>query len=240
MPPPKTQGLVTYKALAAILVGIGGIVGWYVESHVPKEIDSALSSTKEKISKIEGIVETLQSAILRKATVGSPEDVKTKLVLAGNYLNEAKSKEIIIDPNLIRDAGQQVVAYESNDPAVSAISWNTAIQFVEYRSFLNEKLYKHPGTTLKANNHQMFGPAEQPPVCCFNVQGMAIENTRQPLDWGRWNTVLFVNSTIIYEGNPMTLKDVYFENCTFQIRNTDNGKKLSSALLISERADIQF
>ena len=63
-------------------------------------------------------------------------------------------------------------------------------------------------------------------------------NCRQKLDFAdgsNWENVVFVNSTIIYEGGPITLKNVTFINCRFEVKRNDAGFELLQYAALGEK-----
>ena len=48
--------------------------------------------------------------------------------------------------------------------------------------------------------------------------------------------MIFVNSRIIYRGGPVTLDNIYFLNCTFEITHGSTGQELAAAILSPKAA----
>jgi len=53
------------------------------------------------------------------------------------------------------------------------------------------------------------------------------------LDDERMRKVIVQNSVIEYDGGPLLLENVYFVNCTFDIRETPKDKQLGTSILAS-------
>jgi hypothetical protein len=64
-----------------------------------------------------------------------------------------------------------------------------------------------------------------------------------PYDLGRngtYSNVSFIGYRIIYHGGPLVLENVRFQDCIFDIDETENGKKLVAALLASKDATVSM
>jgi hypothetical protein len=51
------------------------------------------------------------------------------------------------------------------------------------------------------------------------------------LDGFQMRSVVLVNAHVIYEGGPVILQNVYFLNCTFEIKRNENSETLSARLM---------
>jgi hypothetical protein len=58
------------------------------------------------------------------------------------------------------------------------------------------------------------------------VSGLVALTPSQTLDGIAWENVVFVNTRIRYLGGPVTLKNVRFVNCTFDIKSSAPGEDL--------------
>jgi hypothetical protein len=244
----ESRGVVTFKylitAIALAATVIGSLVLWYVNSHIPTAIKSELAPTNERVAKIESKIDSanerfaqLESQlslvlrrILKETATGTPNEVQVKMVLAKNILSEAEKQDVVLDPPLIVEGGQSILMAELNHPELAPIAWDTATQFVAYRSFLNAKLYPFPVSGIIAGPN---GGVRGKPPCCGHFESMFIDGGTNKLDWLSFTNVLFRNCTIEYDGNPLILNNVHFENCKFQIAKNENGKKFAQALLLN-------
>ncbi len=62
----------------------------------------------------------------------------------------------------------------------------------------------------------------------FLAEGISL-----PLDGLRLRNVIFLNSKMIYAGGPAEMENVYFVNCTFDVRRSPKGRELFAALFAS-------
>jgi hypothetical protein len=56
----------------------------------------------------------------------------------------------------------------------------------------------------------------------FIIDGVGTQD-RIPLDGATLRNVIFRNIVIIYNGGPLRMQNVKFENCTFQVIHSDQG-----------------
>ena len=66
------------------------------------------------------------------------------------------------------------------------------------------------------------------------VMNAAIEGAFQKLDSIVWLNIKFKNSKIIYNGGPLYLGDVTFENCQFQFGNDPESQRVLSQVRQAE------
>jgi len=88
----------------------------------------------------------------------------------------------------------------------------------------------HSNVVFNAVNFNGFGMGrsfvgtdEESQVVVMNA---TVEGTSQKLDSIVWLNIKFKNSKIIYDGGPLYLREVTFENCQFQIGNDPESQKV--------------
>lgn len=231
------------KKLAAILLGIGFIVSFFVYTYVPtlvskqvgeevgkeiKEVNKELGSIKERLVKLETTNDLLPT--LRKKTTGSVEDLKNSLPEARNLLRTAETKDIFVNPEGLAEIGTSLLRRDIGDPEVATLAWDTTTQFINYRTFLNEKLYVPP-MSLRPN---LGGSFSIPPgVKGVGVIEVSFLNVTVELDRGTWVGNVFKGCIIKYSGDSAELKNNVFIDCEFQVARTPNGRILAQAILES-------
>jgi len=56
------------------------------------------------------------------------------------------------------------------------------------------------------------------------------------LDGLYWKRIVFRNTHIVYRGGPVEMQDVYFLNCTFEVRRDAPGQQFARTLLATNPA----
>jgi hypothetical protein len=64
----------------------------------------------------------------------------------------------------------------------------------------------------------------------FIIDGIGTQDSIA-LDGATLRNVIFKNMVIIYDGGPLTMQNVTFENCTFQVIHSDHGVLFANSLL---------
>ncbi len=122
----------------------------------------------QRIAKMEGTLETL----LKNVTSGSPDEVRKKLTLVRNYLDAAQDHDLVIRPEAIQTAGREILSFQPADASLRKLSWDTAAKTVQYRSFLNAKLYPTGQATGVGSGSPVIVVG---PPCCHLVQRSVFE-----------------------------------------------------------------
>ncbi len=215
-----------------------GVMAWILFFYIPSAIDAkvnaldakstkSLGETNERVSKTESKLDTLFDVLLKETTKGKPEEVKAKLTVAKNLLSEAENRDITLDLPLIKEGGLELVKYESPMPELTLAVWDTVTQFINYRSFLNQKLFP----VIEKGQGE---PLALPERGLAKVSNLTILGATQGVDHGDLENLTFIRCTIIYKGGEMRLKNVRFQDCQFRIEQNANGKKFAEAVLLSE------
>ena len=87
-------------------------------------------------------------------------------------------------------------------------------------------------TQIGKENESSFGPG----YLVLNVSGYDLK-----LDGEHFRNVIIRNARIVYEGSgPLILEHVYFENCTFDIKQNDRGKQLIADVAQNQNPYVNF
>jgi hypothetical protein len=253
-----TLGQLTERLDIAIKVGLGiagGIIAaagavltWISIYYLPARIGSDLSPYGERLAKIEQkvndidenqrkLLPSLLQEFLKKSTAGKPQELRRQLLLAQGILKTAAKQHILSDPQQLSRVGETLRELEAKNPTYKPLIWDTVTQLINYRSALNAGFYSAP---------QIPGAIRRPiaikadPGVRFTATRCIFENLEQGLDGGIWKDVIFRNCLIKYDGGSVSLENVYFEDCQFQLASSPKGEKLSEVLLASIAPNVQF
>ncbi len=151
-------------------------------------------------------------------TIFSPKPFdENKVNELTTIFNTAKTDRVSIDPRLVKVAGKKVVEASRDNPR----TWPATLALLNYSSSLNR------------------GPSSYPQSPCFvglgGVQNITIIGCpNQTLEHTVWKDVVFENSTIVYHGGRLTLDNVRFKNCEFDLDYSPESQELAKALTTSD------
>jgi uncharacterized membrane protein YeaQ/YmgE (transglycosylase-associated protein family) len=179
---------------------------------------------------------------------------------AKQLLSVARAAEIKkISLPLLEETGTKFIEAGLEDPA----AWNTALEFLNYRSFINASSNVprftppliddevHTNYRFNTVNHaspKMHVSGFSPPdsEALLNAigqnqnrelpQGRAyifMEGETLVLDGLQLRNVVLNGVTVYYEGHSVIMTNVYFINCKFAFSANDNGQDLAKFVLIS-------
>ncbi len=220
-------------------------------------IDTDIGSIKKTLTELAPF---LREATIKRMTEASnltPRQLREQLPDLKSLATTAKAENIAIKPEIVEAVGKKLV--EAGD----ADAWTTAIDFVNYKSFLNISLsvaiknILPVGGTLTTHYHirspqGMAAPRFQvagvvPSAEAAHVFAMGTPNPDASLSMGNdWilgtggaatldgaqlKKVIFRNVYVVYDGGPLQMENVYFLNCTFDIKQQANGERFALALL---------
>lgn len=177
---------------------------------------------------------------MAKATLQSPPGLPTKD--AARQIKDAAEwavrRKIEIDPDTLQRVSAPLLKTPSEN------NWEATIALVNLRSFVNTTLEyakQHVAATVVPVTAHTHFPQQKPGEWIefvharFKLDGRPGEEGLLSYDNGR--PVVFVTNLIVrdsiveYRGGQITLVNVFFENCEFQITNNDNGRRMAQALL---------
>jgi len=195
---------------------------------------------------------------LRKVLRGEPTE--EKLEEAAQMAAEAREHNLKASPQLITQLGQKVLE-SASQPHLQRTAVEAANQFASYRSSLQAlPLRVTTITTLNATPTEPKGPPISLAIGCaegrsggkaqlhgiFGFGGFDLGNCSDVVVWPAKPVILhldnvegknatFVNCTLTYNGGKLTLENVRFVNCIFQMsdayaRNQNVLQLLTAAL----------
>jgi hypothetical protein len=239
------------------LLALAGSQFYYANQRV-KEEATFESKTTDDLKKIDehlkGIDAALATSRIEQAAA-NPAD-ENSAVVARKALESARVNLVQLPSDLVRKDGQKFIEVTKVNPE----AWNAAIGFLNYKSFLNNASLSVPPNTGAAfvtrYNSVPLPEGEKDPQMA--VSGVAPEesaakydlighdsNKSQPLgtkyifDFGgtvvldgmQFRNVVFRNTKIIYRGGPVQMTNVFFINCTFDMKLNENSHNLALAIL---------
>jgi len=225
----------TLILIGVVITGIGWFANWYLTSYVPalitKEVSSQLAPFSDRLLRLEtgSLLENL-----RKLTAPNEDLLKTLPKVRG-LLRSAKDRGTITSPQAISEIATDLLNRTSGDPNLQPVAWDTMMQFIEYRSFLNAVLYPSAHSKYPGQSADVFIPENAGPI---EFQRAHFQNATVRLDRGIFKDCLFENVTVIYKGGSVELKNVQFENCRFEIDLSPKAKTLTQELVASTTPSI--
>lgn len=220
-------------------------------------LPEAIHSLDIRITKLETRwddlrLETLSQKPVSKETVGAVRQV----------LDEARSASLALPAESIRSTGIKFVDASQKSPD----AWDAVTALLEYRSYLsllnvpmNTSLNR-----LEATNYQIPAknilsvpkpselriPSESPNIPEMRALDAPSENQNVKvgpaflvidggsllLDGVYWRRIVFRNTHIVYRGGPVQMQDVYFLNCSFEVRRDASGQQFAITLLATDPA----
>jgi hypothetical protein len=245
--PTKTteEVLIEYKKELRWMVGIVVsallvIMGWYLTNILPSQMRSEIASQDKSVSDkltandarlaaIDSKLDMILNMTLKRIAANGPKELSGNLEIARELLSTAKKEGIVLDPNTVISAGRALIADQSEGFAVSPVVWDTAMEFVDYRSYLNAKLNPIPAPSNKIDNKGIV----LAPGSSIEYRNSYIADIPVTLDWGKWINNTFHNCKISYKGGPLFLEGARFEDCQFEIAKNQEGKRFAQAILSS-------
>ena len=233
--------------VGAVIAVVFTLVGFYVYQHVPVMVKDYIRSEtdpirgelvpiRERLTKLETATDFLEK--LKKIT--SPQDsgyLKDNLVVLTNTLHDAREKEVLLDPKDVEGIGLSLIKVRQEYPDNANEAWNALGEVLNYRSYLNYKLYSEANfATIKPTSKKLAAVKladPNPTSIQYRFQGIVFEGATQPLDWIYWDHVIFRNCIIRYSGKPVILRNVAFENCKFEFVPETKAVDLSREVLAS-------
>jgi hypothetical protein len=224
-------------------------------SHVEKETEfrtstgDTLKDVDEHLKKIDAEL----SANSLEKIAANPID-KESANAAKKLIVDAKAASTQLPTNVIEQVGQKFIAAAEKEPA----AWDTAVAFLDYKSFINSSLpIPDTGIRKAVTHYQVNSPSgtqppsfrvagAAPPESAAELQAIGInKNANLPvgdayiianggavaLDGLEFRNVILQNVHVYYYGGPVQMTNVYFLNCTFEMRQGQNTQKLALAAL---------
>lgn len=149
----------------------------------------------------------------------------------------ARDRRIVIDPSLIRSAAAPMLV--STDPA----NWEATTALLNLRSFVNSTLAEAKlnvvGTIGPGDHGKWFqgGPEKWVEVLDLTVildgkpgEVNVIMDTPGHVA-ETFRNIIFKNCHIVYRGGSVKLVDVFFDNCDFEIADSQEGRAFAKAII---------
>jgi hypothetical protein len=240
----NTDRWIAFGILVFTVIGVPIILGSWIESHIQTDLKSGiknevtdqLKEPLKQISEIAGDVREIKGkleilapliqeiTIKRLGEVGNldSKDLLARLPELRHLANIAKTESVTVKPETVEKVGQKLIAAGTTD------AWNTALDFVNYKSFLNVSLSVAVSNvmtsgTLNTTYERNVPVGMQPPR--FSVAGTAQrEQSAQFLDMRKIDpnaSLAFGNDWIIATDGAvildnMQLRKVIFKNVYIQ------------------------
>ena len=237
----------------ALSVYMALIIGGGVQLYL---LNGRLSAMERDVSHVAKGVDELKL----KSTSANPTDPQN-IKQAHDTLAEAASSHRKLNKEVVVEAGRKFV--DAGGSVESA--WQTAMEFLAYRSFLNVDLVANSAELNRGANdvtvyHIPKGAGELYHTGTVPIENAAVfqklgEDTNKGrttgdarllvdggtvvLDSFDIRHVIFRNAHIVYNGDPVRLQDVAFANCTFEVVQKYRGQEFAKAVLTPEPT-IQF
>ena len=117
--------------------------------HVREETEFRTHTT-DTLKEMQDGIKEIRASIegMKLKQIGSVPLSPETIAEAENVLTAAASRKSTIDPNIVKDLGVKFVDAAQNDPP----AWNTALAFLNYKSFLNGLATRVPAGVIANNN----------------------------------------------------------------------------------------
>jgi|ERR1051326_1523370 hypothetical protein len=230
----RVDGAITYGkiAFAASWVAIGFLVFYYFPSVVDSKIGERLR-TIEETQRL--LLQKFPDLLPQYLNSANRKDASDKLRVATQVLNSAKAHKLQIPTSGLEQTNAALLLLGENVPDTRSQAWSVAVQLADYRSFLNASMTTPSSPAGQTGECvKMSGPGLQ-----ATFTNDIFEDCRQTLDHGVWKNTRFVNSVIFYNGGPVELDGVTFENCIFHIADVPNARTFLSRVISSNPSTIK-
>jgi hypothetical protein len=228
-------------------------------SHLEKEAEFRTKTTDHLVD-IDNKLLVLQLSLSSTQPTKSQNQAAVKQLLA-----DATARAVSISPAVIQEAGGTFVQAGLSDTG----AWDTAMHFLNYRSFLTSIDVRSPlppGTRLQHTEYVLpksnflqqptvnaIGGSKAPDLpevreldaanpnesVAIGPSFLVIGTAPVVLDGLYLKRVIFTDTHIIYKGGPLTMENVFFINCTFEIQQQPQGQAFAQAVL-SPQIDVKL
>jgi hypothetical protein len=250
-------GAIITTIVALVGITVGALYQSF--SHVEKETEFRTKTTDH-------LVEIDKELLVLRISLSSAQPTKSQNQTAvKQLLADARERSISISPAVIQEAGATFVQAGLSDPG----AWDVAMHLLNYKSFLtsidvNSPL--PPGIKLEHTQYILpkqnflqqptmnaIGGSKAPDLpevrkldaanpnesVALGPSFLVISTGSLMLDGLYLKRVIFKDTHIIYKGGPLTMENVYFINCTFEIQQERQGQEFAQAVL-SPRLDVKL
>jgi len=228
-------------ALLTLALGLTTLLGlwgfsWFEERLRPLEAD--LGSYQVRLQRLQEEMHTVRGALAsvaleRIAEQPAPEITAGELDYLERQLPQWRQQGILVGEEHLQTAAARVLPAEAKElPGERA--WRTAVQLASYGSFLRFQTSPLAIPKGAVTRTQLATPLSGNAILPGTFTVIERSGT-QVLDGFDLGDTVFRQSAVYYGGGPVTLRNVTFEDCTFQVQRTPAGRKLLEALLASNR-----
>jgi hypothetical protein len=222
-------------------------------------IEKDVAAIKSKLDELTPLIHEATIKGMEQAENLNAKQLIAKLPDLKRLAKTAKSENVQIKPETVEEVGTKLIEIGSAD------AWSTALDFLNYKSFLNASLSMSftnvPGPVTLFTAYEVTAPPGLPPAK-FSVYGAVpkeqaaqftkiggqgqgdlnqsstlgngiifVDDGGVVLDDMQLKNVVFRNVFISYQGGPISMQNVYFINCTFDVKQQSNGRALVTAAL---------
>jgi len=215
-------------------------------------------STEARLTQIETSLEALRL----KQVSGSPTDPKS-IKEAKALIQSARSNQLRLNKDAVTDAGERFVEVGNKNPdawdaALEFLKYRTYLNSVTVNlgpqvaitkeiSTNFQVPYKNVPEGMNLTTIGLSNPSDAAQLRLLSEPNLNTNLAASPtflvvraqnvlLDGLYAKKVIFTDSHIIYKGGLVTLDQVYFLNCTFEILRDSLGQTLAKAILSSDPA----
>jgi len=240
------------KIALAVITSVLVVGAWVLIQYLPARIDSQttalredvsglkadMGSVKQSVERIDRTINDLLKVAMEKAfsaEAGGQASLKEDLELGQRLARIARDMGYKVDPQIVAQAGISYLEIAAEKPPLRHLAWNAATELINYRSYLNATaavMPPMPATTL-AGPGMVVSPGSM-------VENLAFEGGTYTLNGAILKDVVFRNARIRFVDGPIHLENVYFQNCTLEIRFSTQRTKLGCALLASAAVSVRL
>jgi len=240
------------------LVGIVITLGIFAANRIGQESEFR-GTTTTRLSAIESRLVTIESSLLalRTSRAADAPANKENIAEAKEILKDARQNKVLISSDVVKQSGNNFIDAALREPA----AWDTVLDFLNYRAYLNSVTvplgqqvpvkdfsthYQIPMENMPTiESMETIGVSKLPDVA--QIGALSAPNLNKNLAAGASlilldaptvvldglyaKKVVFRNSHIIYRGGPVVLDNVYFLDCTFEIKNQTKGQEFARIIL---------
>lgn len=252
----RLDDVVTWRVLNKILVVVAilggslvtGYTVWVVPSQIKSRLDERFDKFQEKLQEdrrseradinasISAIGDSLKPLIttqtvvsaLEDKTEGNSEELRRKLPEVKNVLNTARKNNVPVPRQKIQNIGLNLLREKykdskvNQDPVLREEVWETVTTLASQTTFENRPLPDRVIEEATAKSIIFEGGRFQ----------LNIHTAREG--------AVFKECTVIYSGENVDFKNIYFIDCKFEIDKGVAGEQFLTAVLKSNDSAIDF
>jgi hypothetical protein len=246
----------TAISVPLVLLGLLITVAIFASSGMTKNA-AFQTRTEDRLTLIEGSLKNIDAnfkTIALKRFSDGPVNSQS-IAEAKGIIDQAISRRIPIDKQVVEKSGLKLVDASAKAPD----AWPVALRFLTYKSTLNfstlqvlpkpqnNLVTKYAAVIPEGQTAPEFKVAGQVPIqqaAQLITQGKNLNSGNAlgnqyifatgggiTLDDTQLRNVVFIGVHIVYGGGVLTMNNVYFVNCVFDIKPQPDGQEFAKALL---------